>query len=233
MEFQNFSISIDGKSLVNDFNYKLSPGTTVLVIGPNGCGKSTFAHAIMGRNDIEVSGKLIINDADLVEMETSDRAKEGVFVSWQTPPEISGVTSFGLIRDIKKVSAKDMKKELTTYKEVLETVDLPDEWVTREVNVGGSGGERKRNELANLITFEPEVAILDEIDTGLDTNGLKTVSHIINERRENNKCTIVITHNKNLLEHLIGDEGFIFKDTKLQSADMNTIQDVLTNGYDT
>ncbi len=233
MEFQNFSISIDDKSLVEDFNYKLKPGTTILVIGPNGCGKSTFAHAIMGRSDIEVSGKLIKNNTNLVDLETSERANNGVFVSWQTPPEIAGITSFGLVRDIKKVSAKNMKAELTSYKETLSQVDLPDEWVTREVNVGGSGGERKRNELANLITFEPEVAILDEIDTGLDTNGLKTVSKVINQRRENNKITVVITHNKNLLEHLTGDEGLLFKNKKLESVDIDTIQQVLTHGYDT
>lgn len=231
MEFQNFDVRIDNKQLIRDFNWLFEDGTTMVVIGRNGCGKSTFAHAVMGRDDIETHGKVLFRDQDLLELETNERASNGVFVSWQTPPEIAGITSFGLIRDIKKISAGNMGSELKKYKELLEHVELPSDWANRQLNVGGSGGERKRAELVNLEILQPHVAILDEIDTGLDTNGLQTVSGIINKRRQEGKINLVITHNKNLLEHLDYDGGFIFKYGKLENISKEQVRDTLTDGY--
>ena len=155
MEFQNFKVTIDNKLIVRDFNYSLSDGTTLVIIGRNGCGKSTLAHAIMGRDDIDVEGKLMLDQENILELETFERARKGLFVSWQTPPELAGVTAFGLIRDVKKVSGKDMGKELSRYKELLQEVELPNDWAQRQVNVGGSGGERKRAELVNLSSINP------------------------------------------------------------------------------
>jgi Fe-S cluster assembly ATP-binding protein len=115
MEFENFSIAIDNKNLINNFNGEFANGETTVIVGPNGCGKSTFAHGIMGRPDINVNGKLLLNNVDILELETDERAKAGLFVSWQTPPEISGVTSFGLIRDVKKITGKQMASELKSF----------------------------------------------------------------------------------------------------------------------
>ena len=231
MEFQNFKVTIDNKLIVRDFNYSLSDGTTLVIIGRNGCGKSTLAHAIMGRDDIDVEGKLMLDQENILELETFERARKGLFVSWQTPPELAGVTAFGLIRDVKKVSGKDMGKELSRYKELLQEVELPNDWAQRQVNVGGSGGERKRAELVNLSSINPNIAILDEIDTGLDTNGLKMVSEIINKRRENGKINLVITHNKNLLEHLHMDGGFVFQNQLLLNITPQEVKDTLEHGY--
>ena len=232
MEFENFSIAIDSKQLINNFNGHFRNGETSVIIGPNGCGKSTFAHGIMGRSDIKVGGKLLLNDQDILELETFERARAGVFVSWQTPPEISGVTSFGLIRDVKKITGKQMASELKSFKELIKQVNLPSDWPNRQVNVGGSGGERKRAELVNLQSIEPRIAILDEIDTGLDTNGLKLVSEIINQRREDGKINLVITHNKNLLEHMEFDNCFVFKGGELQSISKEELTRILVHGYD-
>ena len=207
------------------------PSNLVGVVGPNGCGKSTFAHGIMGRPDINVNGKLLLNNVDILELETDERAKAGLFVSWQTPPEISGVTSFGLIRDVKKITGKQMASELKSFKGLIDTVELPDDWHTRQVNVGGSGGERKRAEMVNLMSIDPRIAILDEIDTGLDTNGLKMVSEIINKRRDEGKINLVITHNKNLLDHLEFDNGYIFRSGTLLRVSPEEIKDTLTHGY--
>jgi Fe-S cluster assembly ATP-binding protein len=231
MRFENFSVEIDSKKLVEDFNWDFSNGETSVIIGPNGCGKSTFAHAIMGREDIEIEGKLLLNNQNLLDLETHERAKQGLFVSWQTPPEISGITAFGLIRDVKKISGSNMAEELSKFKDLLSEVDLPSDWSNRQVNVGGSGGERKRAELVNLSSLDPRIAILDEIDTGLDTNGLKTVCKIINRRRGEGKINLVITHNKNLLEHLDFDTGFIFKGRNLTNVSKDEIQHTLTHGY--
>ena len=231
MKFENFSVEIDSKELVKDFNWEFSNGETSVIIGPNGCGKSTFAHAVMGREDIDVQGKLVLNNQNLMDLETHERAKQGLFVSWQTPPEISGVTAFGLIRDIKKISGANMAEELSKFKDILSEVNLPSDWSSRQVNVGGSGGERKRAELVNLYSLDPRIAILDEIDTGLDTNGLKTVCKIINRRRDEGKVNLVITHNKNLLEHLEYDTGFIFKGRNLSNVPKEEILHTLTHGY--
>ena len=231
MEFQNFKVTIDNKLIVRDFNYQLTGGQTLVIIGRNGCGKSTLAHAIMGRDDITVDGKLLLEGENILELETFERARKGLFVSWQTPPEIAGVTAFGLIRDVKKVSGKNMGAELSKYKFLLEEVDLPSDWASRQVNVGGSGGERKRAELVNLGSIDPNIAILDEIDTGLDTNGLKMVSDIINKRREDGKINLVITHNKNLLDQLNVDAGFVFQNQLLLNITTDEVKDILENGY--
>ena len=231
MKFENFSVEIDSKELVKDFNWEFSNGETSVIIGPNGCGKSTFAHAVMGREDINVQGKLVLNNQNLMDLETHERAKQGLFVSWQTPPEISGVTAFGLIRDIKKISGANMAEELSKFKDILSEVNLPSDWSSRQVNVGGSGGERKRAELVNLYSLDPRIAILDEIDTGLDTNGLKTVCKITNRRRDEGKVNLVITHNKNLLEHLEYDTGFIFKGRNLSNVPKEEILHTLTHAY--
>jgi Fe-S cluster assembly ATP-binding protein len=232
MKFQELSITIDEKLLLKDFSKTINPGETVVVIGPNGCGKSTFAHGIMGRGDIEVDGSIKVNGNEITDLETSDRSQAGIFISWQTPPELPGVSTFGLIKEIKDIKAKDMGKELKEYKNILNEVGLPEEWTTRPVNVGGSGGERKRAELSNLLTLKPMYAILDEIDTGLDSNGLKLVIDVINKRKQANLATILITHNISTVQNLEYDYGLLFKDTNLIDIDKDTVEMKLKDGYD-
>ena len=232
MKFQELSITIDEKLLLKDFSKTINPGETVVVIGPNGCGKSTFAHGIMGRGDIEVNGSIKVDGNEITDLETSDRSQAGLFISWQTPPELPGVSTFGLIKEIKDIKAKDMGKELKEYKGILTEVGLPEEWTTRPVNVGGSGGERKRAELSNLLTLKPMYAILDEIDTGLDSNGLKLVIDVINKRKQANLATILITHNISTVQNLEYDYGLLFKDTNLIDIDKDTVEMKLKDGYD-
>ncbi len=232
MKFQELSITIDEKLLLKDFSKTINPGETVVVIGPNGCGKSTFAHGIMGRGDIEVDGSIKVNGNEITDLETSDRSQAGIFISWQTPPELPGVSTFGLIKEIKDIKAKDMGKELKEYKGILTEVGLPEEWTTRPVNVGGSGGERKRAELSNLLTLKPMYAILDEIDKGLDSNGLKLVIDVINKRKQANLATILITHNISTVQNLEYDYGLLFKDTNLIDIDKDTVEMKLKDGYD-
>ena len=232
MKFQELSITIDEKLLLKDFSKTINPGETVVVIGPNGCGKSTFAHGIMGRGDIEVDGSIKVDGNEITDLETSDRSQAGLFISWQTPPELPGVSTFGLIKEIKDIKAKDMGKELKEFKGILTEVGLPEEWTTRPVNVGGSGGERKRAELSNLLTLKPMYAILDEIDTGLDSNGLKLVIDVINKRKQANLATILITHNISTVQNLEYDYGLLFKDTNLIDIDKDTVEMKLKDGYD-
>jgi len=231
MKFQDFSITIDGKHLLKNFSKLVAPGETVVIIGPNGCGKSTFAHGIMGREDIEVEGSVQLNHKEITDMETFERSQEGIFVSWQTPPELPGVSTFGLIKEIIDIKSKDIGKELKEFKNILNNVGLPEEWTTRPVNVGGSGGERKRAELSNLLTLKPQCAILDEIDTGLDSNGLRLVVDVINDRRESNLCTMLITHNINTVQNLNYDYGLMFENGKLIEVDSNTVEQKLKDGY--
>jgi Fe-S cluster assembly ATP-binding protein len=232
MKFQEISITIDDKQLLKNFSKTIAPGETVVVIGPNGCGKSTFAHGIMGRSDIVVEGSMQLNGKEITDMETNERSQEGLFVSWQTPPELPGVSTFGLIKEIKKIKSKDIGTELKEFKKILTTVGLPETWTTRPVNVGGSGGERKRAELTNLLTLKPQCAILDEIDTGLDSNGLKLVVDIINNRKNEKLSTIVITHNISTVQNLDYDYGLMFEKNKLIQVDNNTVEQKLKDGYD-
>jgi Fe-S cluster assembly ATP-binding protein len=232
MKFQEISITIDDKQLLKNFSKTIAPGETVVVIGPNGCGKSTFAHGIMGRSDIVVEGSMQLNGKEISDMETNERSQEGLFVSWQTPPELPGVSTFGLIKEIKKIKSKDIGTELKEFKKILTTVGLPETWTTRPVNVGGSGGERKRAELTNLLTLKPQCAILDEIDTGLDSNGLKLVVDIINNRKNEKLSTIVITHNISTVQNLDYDYGLMFEKNKLIQVDNNTVEQKLKDGYD-
>lgn len=232
MKFQEISITIDDKNLLKNFSKTIAPGETVVVIGPNGCGKSTFAHGIMGRSDIMVDGSIELNGKEITDMETNERSQEGLFVSWQTPPELPGVSTFGLIKEIKKIKSKDIGTELKEFKKILTSVGLPETWTTRPVNVGGSGGERKRAELTNLLTLKPQCAILDEIDTGLDSNGLKLVVNIINNRKKEKLSTIVITHNISTVQNLDYDYGLMFEKNELIQVDSNTVEQKLKDGYD-
>jgi len=232
MKFQDISITIDNKELLKNFSKVIAPGETVVVIGPNGCGKSTFAHGIMGRGDIAVEGSIQLNNKEITDMETFERSQEGIFVSWQTPPELPGVSTFGLIKEIKDIKSKDIGKELKEYKNILNEVGLSEDWTTRPVNVGGSGGERKRAELSNLLTLQPQCAILDEIDTGLDSNGLRLVVDVINNRKERNLSTILITHNINTVQNLDYDYGLMFEKGKLIEVNSDTVEQKLKDGYD-
>lgn len=232
MKFQDISITIDNKELLKNFSKVIAPGETVVVIGPNGCGKSTFAHGIMGRGDIAVEGSIQLNNKEITDMETFERSQEGIFVSWQTPPELPGVSTFGLIKEIKNIKSKDIGKELKEYKNILTEVGLSEDWTTRPVNVGGSGGERKRAELSNLLTLQPQCAILDEIDTGLDSNGLRLVVDVINNRKERNLSTILITHNINTVQNLDYDYGLMFEKGKLIEVNSDTVEQKLKDGYD-
>jgi len=232
MKFQDVSITIDNKELLKNFNKTILPGETVVVIGPNGCGKSTLAHGIMGRGDIDVEGSIKFNNKEITDMETFERSKEGIFVSWQTPPELPGVSTFGLIKEIKEIKSAQIGTELKEFKNTLTKVGLPESWTTRPVNVGGSGGERKRAELSNLLTLQPQCAILDEIDTGLDSNGLKLVVEVINDRKEKNLSTIMITHNINTVQNLEYDYGLMFEDGKLVEVDSDVVEKKLKEGYD-
>lgn len=232
MKFHDISITIDGKELLKNFSKTIAPGETVVVIGPNGCGKSTFAHGIMGRDDIELEGSIQLNHKEITDMETFERSQEGLFVSWQTPPELPGVSTFGLIKEIKNIKSKDIGSELKEFKGTLTKVGLPETWTTRPVNVGGSGGERKRAELSNLLTLEPQCAILDEIDTGLDSNGLRLVVDVINDRKQKNLSTIMITHNINTVQNLNYDYGLMFENGKLVEVDSNVVEQKLKDGYD-
>lgn len=232
MKFQEINITIDGKELLKNFSKTILPGETVVVIGPNGCGKSTFAHGIMGREDIDIEGSIQFNNKEITDLETFERSKEGIFVSWQTPPELPGVSTFGLIKEIKNIKSKDIGEELKQFKTTLLKVGLPESWTTRPVNVGGSGGERKRAELSNLITLQPQCAILDEIDTGLDSNGLRLVVDIINDRKQKNLSTIMITHNINTVQNLDYDYGLMFENGNLIEVDSSVVEQKLKDGYE-
>ncbi len=193
LEIKNLEVTVHDNKIINSISLTVNKGEVHAIIGPNGCGKSTLANAIVGKTDYEANGIVKINGDDVLNMDVTERAKAGLFMSFQSPPSIPGVTNYKLVQH----RTSDVKK----YKQDIKSLTLLDDWATREFNEGASGGERKKNELLQLLQSNPQIVILDEVDTGLDVDALKLVTEIVNEYK-NKYGWIVISHNTKVLKDL-------------------------------
>tara|TARA_Y100000590_G_C15399318_1_gene893162 strand:- start:118 stop:801 length:684 start_codon:yes stop_codon:yes gene_type:complete len=193
LEIKNLEVTVQDTKIINGLSLTVNKGEVHAIIGPNGCGKSTLANAIVGKNDYEANGIVKINGDDVFKMDVTERAKAGLFMSFQSPPSISGLTNYKIVQH----RTSDVKK----YKQDIKSLNLLDDWATREFNEGASGGERKKNELLQLLQSNPQIVILDEVDTGLDVDALKLVTKIVNEYK-NKYGWIVISHNTKVLKDL-------------------------------
>ena len=193
LEIKNLEVTVQDTKIINGLSLTVNKGEVHAIIGPNGCGKSTLANAIVGKNDYEANGIVKINGDDVLKMDVTERAKAGLFMSFQSPPSISGLTNYKIVQH----RTSDVKK----YKQDIKSLNLLDDWATREFNEGASGGERKKNELLQLLQSNPQIVILDEVDTGLDVDALKLVTKIVNEYK-NKYGWIVISHNTKVLKDL-------------------------------
>jgi Fe-S cluster assembly ATP-binding protein len=171
---QEFTIEVEGKEILSDLTLDYGPGIHI-VMGPNGIGKSTFAHALMGNPAYNSSGAVQIDGKDLLAMEVHERAQAGLFVSFQTPTPIEGLSNYQFMRQCLKEKNVPIKESLGEFKRVAKEYNLPDAWDKRHLNVQASGGEKKKNELIQLELLKPSVAILDEPDSGLDVDAINTL----------------------------------------------------------
>lgn len=212
LTIKDLHVAIDGKEILKGVNLEINTGEIHAVMGPNGTGKSTLASAIMGHPRYEITGGSVTLDGeDLLEMEVDERARAGLFLAMQYPSEISGVTNADFLRTAinarrgegNEIPLMKFIKDLDSKMELLE-MDL--DMAQRYLNEGFSGGEKKRNEILQLLMLEPKIAILDEIDSGLDIDALKVVSNAINQMRSSEFGCLIITHYQRLLNYITPDK---------------------------
>ncbi|EOL41601.1 Fe-S cluster assembly ATPase SufC [Enterococcus phoeniculicola] len=211
LEIKNLHVSIEEKEILKGVNLTMKTGEIHAIMGPNGTGKSTLSAAIMGNPNYEVTeGEILLDGQNILELEVDERARLGLFLAMQYPSEIPGITNAEFMRaainakrdEDNKMSVMEFLKKLDKKMELL---NMPEEMAERYLNEGFSGGEKKRNEILQLLMLEPTFAILDEIDSGLDIDALKVVSKGVNEMRGENFGSLIITHYQRLLNYITPD----------------------------
>ncbi|MEK6823670.1 MAG: Fe-S cluster assembly ATPase SufC [Nanoarchaeota archaeon] len=219
LEIKNLHVEVEGKEILKGINLKFEKGKIHALMGPNGSGKSTLANVIMGNPKYKITkGKILFGGKDITKLNPNERAKKGIFLSFQNPSEIEGVTISNFLRTIlnisriKKISVLDFHKLL---KEKLKFLKMPENFSERYLNQGFSGGEKKKSEILQLVVLNPKVAILDETDSGLDIDSLKLIASKVNRLMNKNKIIIIITHYKRILEYLKPDKLFVMINGKI------------------
>ncbi|RPG53975.1 MAG: Fe-S cluster assembly ATPase SufC [Flavobacteriales bacterium TMED84] len=240
LEIKNLKAQIKDKTILNGVNLKVNKGEVHAIMGPNGSGKSTLSSVIAGNEDYEVSsGSITYEGDDLLEMAPEERSHRGVFLSFQYPVEIPGLSVSNFIKTAinekrkafgqENISAKEL---LQLFKEKCEMLNIDKEYLSRSLNEGFSGGEKKRNEIFQMAMIEPKLSILDETDSGLDIDALKIVANGVNSLKSSSNSIILITHYQRLLNYIVPDFVHILKDGKIvMSGDKSLAQKLEKEGY--
>ncbi|ALS99343.1 Fe-S cluster assembly ATPase SufC [Lacimicrobium alkaliphilum] len=240
LKIQNLHASVEQKHILKGLNLDIKPGEVHAIMGPNGAGKSTLGYILSGREGYEVSeGSVDFQGEDLLEMEIEDRARKGLFLAFQYPVEIPGVSnmefmkeSVNAMREQRGEAPLSAAEFLKKAKEACKQVQLPLDFLKRGVNEGFSGGEKKRNELMQMILLEPTLCILDESDSGLDIDALQVVANGVNSQRDGKRSFIVITHYQRLLDYIEPDHVHILANGKVvKSGDASLAKEVEKEGY--
>ena len=213
LEIRNLRVAVDGVAILNGIDIAIEPGEVHAIMGPNGSGKSTLAYALAGRDGYEITdGQVLYDGKDLLAMTPEIRAREGVFLAFQYPIEIPGVTGTTFLKTALNAVRKhrgepelDAMQFLKLLRQKTKLLEITDEMLKRAVNVGFSGGEKKRNEVLQMAVLEPRLAILDETDSGLDIDAIKVVADGVNALRAPDRSTLVITHYQRLLNYIVPD----------------------------
>jgi len=229
------------KQILKGLNIEVKPGEVHAIMGPNGSGKSTLASVLAGREDYEVTaGSVEFDGEDLLEMDAADRARKGVFLAFQYPVEIPGVsnklfmqTAVNAIREEKGQAPLDMFDFDEYAKSKIELLDMRADLLERSVNVGFSGGEKKRNDIFQMALLEPKVCILDETDSGLDIDALRVVANGVNALRSEERSFIVVTHYQRLLDYIKPDHVHVLYNGRIvKSGGFELVHELEENGYD-
>jgi len=222
LKINNLNAKIDKKSILKDFSLKISSGEVHAIMGPNGSGKSTLSNILSGKKGYEISGEILYENKNLFDLETEERAHKGIFLAFQYPLEIPGVntniflkTSLNAIRKANGEKELDAIEFLKLVKEKAKKLKFDEEKLNRQLNVGFSGGEKKKNEILQMSILNPKLSILDETDSGLDIDALRTVADGVNSLREKNNSFLIITHYQRLLEYIKPDYVHVLMNGKI------------------
>ncbi len=241
LEIKNLQVSVEGKEILKGLNLTVNKGEVHAIMGPNGAGKSTLASVIAGKQDYEVTGgSILFNGKDILELSPDERAKEGVFLAFQYPIEIPGVSTINFlktavneIRQHKGMGNMEAKEFLAMLKEKQKLVQIDTNLTGRSVNEGFSGGEKKRNEIFQMAMLNPQLAVLDETDSGLDIDALRIVAEGVNKLRNKNNAFLVITHYQRLLEYIIPDFVHVLYNGQIvKSGTKELALELESKGYD-
>ena len=240
LSIKNLHAGVNGKTILNGLNLTINPGELHAIMGRNGSGKSTLANIITGRDNYEIfSGEIQFNNKNIHEMPPEERALEGIFMSFQYPVVIPGVNNTYFLRAALNAQLKHNGQDevnaadfMRLIREKLKLVNMDEKYLSRAVNDGFSGGEKKRNEILQMLTLEPKLSILDETDSGLDIDALKIVAEGVNNFRNSNRSFITITHYQRLLEYMEPDHIHILIDGKIvKSGKIDLAQQIEKKGY--
>jgi Fe-S cluster assembly ATP-binding protein len=241
LEIKNLHASVEDKNILRGINLKVNPGEVHALMGPNGSGKSTLASVIAGKEEYEVTdGSILLEGEDIEELSAEERAHKGVFMSFQYPVEIPGVTVTNFMKTainetrkakgLEDMPAKDMLKMIREKSEMLE---IDRKFLSRSLNEGFSGGEKKRNEIFQMAMLEPKLAILDETDSGLDIDALRIVANGVNKLRSKDNAVVVITHYQRLLDYIIPDFVHVLYEGRIvKSGGKELAHELEEKGYD-
>jgi len=240
LNIKNLKVKIEEKEILKGVNLEIKPGEVHAIMGPNGTGKSTLSKVITGDENFEIiSGTMGYKERDLKPLSIDERAKEGIFLSFQNPVEIPGVNNIYFLKEALNQKRKylgleelNSAKFIKLVKEKLEFLGMDKSFLERSLNAGFSGGEKKKNEILQMLVLDPELIILDEIDSGLDIDALKLVAKGVNSLRDEKRSFLMITHYKRLLEYIKPDFIHIIVDGKIvKTGDASLVEILETEGY--
>jgi Fe-S cluster assembly ATP-binding protein len=241
LEIKDLSARVAGKDILKGVNLKVAAGEVHAIMGPNGSGKSTLAQVLAGREDYEVTGgSATYEGLDLLALPAEERARAGLFLGFQYPVEIPGVNNVYLLKaalNAKRKAAGEPEVDaydfLALIRQKMKLMHMSESFLTRGVNEGFSGGEKKRNEVLQMLVLEPKLAILDETDSGLDIDALKVVSAGVNSLRDPARAVVLVTHYQRLLDYIVPDHVHVLSDGRiLKSGDKSLAKELERRGYD-
>jgi len=212
LNIKNLKVSVENKLILNDLNLKINPGEVHAIMGPNGSGKSTLANVLSGKKGYEIQGEILFDETSINDIAVEERAQKGIFLAFQYPVEIPGVntnvflrTSLNSIRKSKGEKELDTLTFLKLIKEKAKELGIDEKFLSRQLNVGFSGGEKKKNEILQMKLLQPKLSILDETDSGLDIDALKIVADGVNSYKKKDNAFLIITHYQRLLDYIKPD----------------------------